>query len=247
MITVTLSIFVQINKREHNMCEFKIRDEIQYKQQFEEFWKRFMKIVTVSDEIKGAALCVWSEINWSPSNNHSCNMQVHKDTHKIHEVQKEKSDNQLFKNHTSRKLTGYNHFVKCKMNEINKRNIPSGYRMIEIGRMWRELSQIEKDMWNKNAVMSESESNDNLKSTIHRRFISGSEVDEIYGTMNYRPQFDSICSSVSKTIDISDDVRKIMIVSWSHMDWLIKNTENISQIFGQILPDNVEKMLSKII
>jgi hypothetical protein len=51
----------------------------------------------------------------------------------------------------TKKLTGYNVFMKEKMAELKEANVPSAERMKKIGPMWKALSEADKKIWNEKA------------------------------------------------------------------------------------------------
>jgi hypothetical protein len=56
----------------------------------------------------------------------------------------------------TKKLSGYNVFMKEKMAELKAENVPSNERMKKIGPMWKALSDAEKKIWNEKASGSAS-------------------------------------------------------------------------------------------
>jgi len=55
----------------------------------------------------------------------------------------------------TKKLSGYNVFMKEKMAEFKAQNVPSGERMSKVGALWKTLSEEEKGVWKSKAAQVE--------------------------------------------------------------------------------------------
>ena len=65
----------------------------------------------------------------------------------------------------TKKLSGYNIFMKEKMAELKVQNVPSGQRMTQVSQMWKPLSEEDKAVWKAkaNALLPLTETQINQK------------------------------------------------------------------------------------
>ncbi len=52
----------------------------------------------------------------------------------------------------SRKLSGYNVYMKEKMEELKQQEVPSGERMVKVSTMWKSADETEKDIYRNQAI-----------------------------------------------------------------------------------------------
>jgi hypothetical protein len=52
----------------------------------------------------------------------------------------------------TKKLTGYNLFMRAKMAELKEAEVPSTQRMTEVSKAWKALTEADKEMWKKKAA-----------------------------------------------------------------------------------------------